>query len=50
MQRSVNRLCPVSLHPVTLCSVTVSSVIEKGKTPFEVKYTPLNLEGYSPIT
>ena len=24
--------------------------IEKGKTPFEVKYTPLNLEGYTPIS
>ena len=24
--------------------------IEKRKTPFAVKYSPLNLEGYSPIS
>ena len=28
----------------------VQLTIEKVKTPFEVKYTSLNLEGYTPIS
>ena len=50
-----------TMAAVTVMAFTLSEVIgagtihmdlgiEKGKTPFEVKYTTLNLEGYTPIS